>query len=132
MAAGKYDFSIEQGASFSIVFTYKDNNDVPVDLTGWCARLTWLTNTGITQVFTSENTDPALYSIACDSAGNVTFKIPAIVTNNYNFTNAKYDLELESTEDLYSGGGKVVVRLLYGKVTLNKRYSQYATNLECQ
>ena len=41
MAAGKYDFSIEQGSSFKIDFIYKDQNKTPVDLTNWCARLSW-------------------------------------------------------------------------------------------
>lgn len=41
MPAGKYDFSIEQGSSFKIDFVYKDQNKTPVDLTNWCARLSW-------------------------------------------------------------------------------------------
>ena len=41
MAAGKYDFSIEQGSSFKIDFIYKDQNKTPVDLTSYCARLSW-------------------------------------------------------------------------------------------
>lgn len=44
MAASKYDFSIEQGTSFKLSLRYKDAAGVPIDLTGWCARLIWKTN----------------------------------------------------------------------------------------
>jgi hypothetical protein len=131
MAAGKYDFSIEQGSSYSVTFTYNDADNNPVDLTNWCARISWLTNDGNTQVFTSENTDPSLYNLTCGPSGEVVFQIPATVTNGYTFNSAKYDLELESPTDLYTGGGNIVVRVLYGKITLVKRYSLYTSNLEC-
>ena len=50
------------------------------------------------------------------------------------FTNAKYDLELQSDTDHYasgSGGGKFTTRLLYGTVTVNKRFSKSSTALDC-
>ena len=55
MAASKYDFSIEQGSSFKLSLVYKDDNNNPIDLTNWCARLIWKTNTNITQTFSTEN-----------------------------------------------------------------------------
>jgi hypothetical protein len=39
MAASKYDFAIEQGTSFRLSLIYKDVNNTPINLTGWCARL---------------------------------------------------------------------------------------------
>lgn len=39
MAAGKKDFILDQGATWAPVITYKDPSGIPVDLTGWDARL---------------------------------------------------------------------------------------------
>lgn len=134
MAASLYDFSIEQGSSFKMTIVYKDANGTPVDIRDWCARLTWTTNIGDTTTFTTENSNPALYnfSIANDDSGTITFEIPADVTNGYSFKSAKYDLELQSDDDIYTGGGKYTTRILYGTVTILSRYSQYSSSLECQ
>ena len=45
MAASKYDFAIEQGSSFKLSIIYKDANGIAIDLTNYCARLVWKTNT---------------------------------------------------------------------------------------
>lgn len=132
MAASKYDFAIEQGTSFKISLIYKDANSIPIDLTNWCARLIWKTNTNITQVFTSENTDYNVYKFIIDEPnGKLTLMLPAETTNSFNFTTAKYDLELQSPDDLYSGGGKYTTRLLFGIINIVKRYSQSNNQLDC-
>lgn len=132
MAASKYDFAIEQGTSFKISLIYKDANGDPINLTNWCARLIWKTNTNITFVFSSENPDHNVYKFEIDpSAGKLTLMIPSNTTNSFNFNTAKYDLELQSPDDLYSGGGKYTTRLLFGTVTIVKRFSQSGTQLEC-
>jgi hypothetical protein len=132
MAASKYDFKIEQGSSFKFSLIYKDADNNPVDLTDWCARLTWKTNTGTTQIFSTENLDYTLYKFTIDPLnGKITFLLPASTTNNFNFTTSKYDLELSSPDDLYSGGGKYTVRILYGTILIVKRFSQSNNTLEC-
>lgn len=132
MAASKYDFAIEQGSSFKISLVYKDPNGDPINLTNWCARLIWKTNTNNTQVFTTENDDYGVYKFTIDEAvGKLTLMIPANKTNQFTFNTAKYDLELQSPDDLYGGGGKYIIRLLYGTVTIVKRFSQSGTLLEC-
>ena len=132
MAASKYDFSIEQGSSFKISFKYKDINAQPINLFGWCGRLSWKTNTNINQTFTTENLLTGVYKFEIDeSAGKLTLMIPASTTNQFIFNTAKYDLELQSPNDLYDGGGKQVIRLLYGTVTIVKKFSQNSTALEC-
>lgn len=133
MAATKYDFSIEQGTSFRMSITYQDSNKQPINIENYCARLVWTTDTGVTQVFTSENNDLSLYKLSIDgTTGKITLLLPASTTNNFNFGNAKYDLEIKSDEDLYEGGGKQIARLLYGKVTLIKRNSMNTTEITCQ
>jgi len=132
MAASKYDFSIEQGTSFKISLIYKDQNSNPVDLTNWCARLVWKTNTNITQTFSSINQDISVYKFTIDPvAGKLTLMIPANTTNTFNFNTAKYDLELQSPDDLYSGGGKYTTRLLFGTINVVKRFSQSSQTLSC-
>lgn len=132
MAASKYDFSIEQGSSFKLSLVYKDENNNPIDLTNWCARLTWKTNTNTTQTFSTENIDYSVYKFSTEPLiGKLTLLIPASTTNSFNFNNAKYDLELQSDDDLYSGGGKYIIRLIYGTVSIVKRFSQSSTLLEC-
>lgn len=133
MAASKYDFSIEQGSSFKLSLVYKDNNKNIIDITNWCARLTWKTNTAVTQVFTTENTDSSLYSFNIDGPnGKLTLLLPASTTNSFNFYSAKYDLELQSPDELYAGGGNYTVRLLYGTVNIVGRFSRSGQTLDCQ
>jgi hypothetical protein len=57
--------------------------------------------------------------------------IPANTTNSFNFNTAKYDLELQSPDDLYAGGGRYTTRLLFGIVNIVKRFSQNNDILEC-
>lgn len=132
MSAGNYDFKIEQGTSFTLSLVYKDNLGNVVNLTDYCARLIWKTNTGITQIFTTDNNDYSQYKFSIDAPnGQLSLKWPAHTTNDFDFKNAKYDLELQSPAELYPGGGKVTLRILSGIVTIIKRYSQAASNLEC-
>jgi len=133
MSAAKYDFAIEQGTSFRLSLIYKDGDGNPIPLNDWCARLTWKTNIGDTQVFTSHNEDSSLYSFEIDGPeAKLTLLFPASTTNDFNFSNAKYDLELQSPDELYTGGGKYTIRILFGTLSITKRYSQSDSNLECE
>lgn len=132
MAASKYDFKIEQGSSFKFSLIYKDSEGNPVDLTNWCARFTWRTNTGSTQVFSTENMDFSIYKFTIDALnGKLTFLLPSSTTNGFDFSSAKYDLELSSPDEIYLGGGKYTIRILYGTIVVIKRFSQSNATLEC-
>ena len=132
MAASKYDFSIEQGSSFKLSLVYKDDSGNPIDLTNWCARLTWKTNTNLTQTFSTENIDYSVYKFSIEPLiGKITLMIPASTTNSFTFNAAKYDLELQSDDNLYIGGGKYIIRLIYGTINIVKRFSQSSSLLEC-
>lgn len=132
MPAAEYNFSVEQGSSFKLALVYKDDSGSPINITGWCARLIWKTNANITQVFTTENIDYSVYKFTIDGAnGKLTLLFPASTTNSFAFTNAKYDLELQSDDDFYSEGGKYIIRILYGTVTILKRKSKTDTLLDC-
>lgn len=132
MSATKYDFNIEQGTSFRLSLVYKDNSGTPIDLTNWCARLVWKTDKNITQSFITTNTDYSVYKFTIEPLlGKLTLLIPPETTNSFNFARARYDLELQSDDDLYSGGGKNIIRLLYGNIALIKRYSNTDVLLDC-
>lgn len=132
MAASKYDFAIEQGTSFKLSLIYKDANGTPINLTGWCARLAWKTNTNNLQIFSSDNADHSVYKFIIDDInGKLTLMFPSNTTNLFNFNTAKYDLELRSPDDLYDGGGKYTTRLLFGTINIVKRFSQTPSSLEC-
>ena len=132
MPASKYDFTIEQGTSFKLSLVYKDSQGNAMDLTNWCARLIWTNSYGITQTFITTNTDFSIYKFTIEpSNGRLVLMIPPETTNTFNFNRAKYDLELQSDDDFYSGGGKDIIRLLYGTITISQRYSDSDELLEC-
>jgi len=131
MSAKIHNFLIEQGSSFRLSLTYKDNNNAPIDLTGYCARLIMKTNSGEQKIFNSGETNSE-YKFTIDAAQGVfTLLISASATNDYDFNSAKYDLEIQTPQDLYTGGGKYTLRILYGTVNIIKRFSQHSTALEC-
>jgi hypothetical protein len=133
MPAALYDFKIEQGTSFKLSLVYKDNNEVPINITGWCARLSWLTDDGTSQAFITTNEDLELYKFEIfGSEGKLLLQFPAAITNDFTFNSAKYDLELQSPSEIYSGGGNDIIRLIYGTITISKRYSEEVSVLECQ
>jgi hypothetical protein len=132
MAATQYNFNIEQGSSFRLAFTYKDSNGDIIDLTNYCARLTMKIGSEEYKVFSTLETNFDEYKFTIDGPqGTMNLLLPASTTNDYNFNSAKYDLELQSPQDLYVGGGKYTIRVLYGTITLIKRFSQSTTLLEC-
>jgi hypothetical protein len=64
--------------------------------------------------------------------GKLLLQLPAQTTNSFIFNKAKYDLELESPHDMYSGGGKELIRLIFGTVKITHRFSENETLLDCQ
>lgn len=132
MPASQYPIYIEQGSSFRLSIIYKDSNGNIIDLSDYCARLTWKTTSGEIYSFSTTNTNYNDYKFTIDGInGQILLLIPINTTNSYNFTSAKYDLELQSPTDLYTGGGKQTLRILYGTVTLLKRYSDTNSILDC-
>jgi hypothetical protein len=132
MSATKYNFNIEQGSSFRLSLVYKDSSGNAMDLTNWCARLVWYTDTKNTQTFTTTNLDYTIYKFTIDPIfGKLTLLMPPETTNALNFDTAKYDLELQSDYSLYNGSGNDVIRLLYGTINVLKRFSKTEDVLDC-
>ena len=72
MAASQYDFKVEQGSSFKLQLIYKDSNSNPINLSGYCARITWNTNLNATQTFTTENADYSTYKFELNTPVTLT------------------------------------------------------------
>jgi hypothetical protein len=121
MPAAEYNFSIEKGTAFVIAFEYRDDQQIPIDITNWCARLRWIEDQAenpTIRTFTT-NTRNNEYEFVIDpKLGKIILKIPAAITAQYNFNSARYDFELQEPNDLYSGGGKKIFRILQGTVSL--------------
>ena len=131
MGAASYNFNIEQGSSFSIAFTYKDDTNTIVDISNWCARMILTTSDNQTITYSSGTTNSE-YKMSIDGPnGKILLLLPASSTNNFTFKTAKYDLELESDDPLYTGGGNYTDRILYGTITIVKRNSHNSTAMEC-
>lgn len=123
MAAGKYNFVIEQGATFERTITFTDSSGDPVDLTDYGARMQIRPTTtsdvyyfNISSTPTSDGTGMVLGG----TSGTVALTISAYSSSLVDFNEAFYDLEL------YSGSGvsEYVIRLMEGNVTLKKNVTR--------
>ena len=110
MAAGTLDFTIEQGATFNLLLTWKIN-DVPVNLTNWTARLQARVDVEDTETvltLTTENggitLGGALGTISLDRTAAQTTLLPA---GTY-----VYDLELVASN-------ATVTRLVQGELDIS-------------
>tara|TARA_B100001939_G_scaffold343947_1_gene357493 strand:- start:1582 stop:2013 length:432 start_codon:yes stop_codon:yes gene_type:complete len=121
MPAANYNFTLEKGTAFVISFEYKDNNENVIDLTNWVARLRWKDNNDVIKTFITDTRSSEYEFIITPADGKISLKIPASQTASYDFTTAVYDLELQEPNDLYSGGGKKVFRILEGTITVQAR-----------
>ena len=123
MAAGKYSFVIEQGATTDFEVQYKDSTGTPVNLANYSARMQIRSDYGSSGTL-YENLSSSLFSDGTGlnlsgssgtnplSSGSIGIFISAATSSNFTFGEARYDLELVS--------GSYVTRLLEGKVKLSK------------
>lgn len=114
--AGKLDLTIEQGTTFSVTLTYTDVDGIPIDLTGYSARMQ--IRSTVDSTITIHELTTALTTITLGgAAGTVLLEISDSDTESFTFSVAVYDLELISA-------GGVVSRLVEGKVTLSKEVTR--------
>ena len=133
MAAGLYNFTIEQGATLSFEIQYKDNNSTPIDLTGYSAKMeiasaysgsasrtVYATLTSsLGDTYTKDTGSEFLSLSGSDlttpvTSGSIGIYIGWARTNELIFTSsAVYDLELTV--------GTERTRLLQGQVQLSKQ-----------
>jgi len=128
MAAGKYSFTIEQGATTDFEIVYKDANGDRIDLSNYQARMQiralqtgsgdiYLTlssslqddGTGLNMSGSNGTTSPV--------SGAIGIYISAVTSSELNFAQGYYDLEIATG----SGADATVTRLLEGVVKLSQQ-----------
>ena len=121
MAAGNYTFIIEQGATTDFQVDWKDSSGAKVDLTNYSARMHIRSNYGSTLICglsSSLSADGTGLNLSGSNSqnpptsGSIGIFISAASSSAFTFSEAKYDLELQS--------GSHVTRLLQGKIKLSK------------
>jgi hypothetical protein len=134
MAAGKYSFTIEQGATLDFEIQYKDSTSTPIGLSGYTGKMqirSGYSGSGTTYLtFTSSLGDTYTKtsgSVFLSFSGSNLSTIPAsgsigvyagwAATDALTFTDtAYYDLEITS--------GSMRIRLLEGQVKLDRQVTQ--------
>tara|TARA_R100001591_G_C4210066_1_gene146193 strand:+ start:103 stop:516 length:414 start_codon:yes stop_codon:yes gene_type:complete len=133
MAAGKFSFIIERGATTEFEIIYKDSAGTPVDLSGHIAKMQIKdqrpgeTATTFVSLSSSLSADEdyskteavSFISISGSnltnpvSSGSLGVYIGHAVTNDFTFSKGVYDIELTS--------GSIRTRLLEGNVTVTQQ-----------
>lgn len=110
MAAGTYDIICEQGATFVRTLVWQDENEAPINLYGYTARMQVRPTVQSATVLVSLTT--ANGGIALTAAtGTITLSMPASMTDTLPARRAVYDLEIVSSTG-------VVTRLVEGTFTI--------------
>lgn len=110
MSAGLYTLTIEQGATLSLVLTYKDSSGNLVNLTGYTARMSLRSTFDAAAAILSLTTENSRISLG-GAAGTITLTVSATDTAALTAPQSGvYDLELVS--------GSTVTRLIQGTFTV--------------
>jgi hypothetical protein len=115
MSAGIYNDTIDQGATYTLVVVYKDENDTPINLAGYTAFMQ------LREDFNSATADLTLSTanggITITAAqGKLTIVATATQTGALTADAYLYDIELVN--------GPVVIRLLQGQMTVNSEVTR--------
>lgn len=130
MAAGRYTFVIEQGATLDMELRYKDSTGTPIDLTGYWGRMQLRPTIDSSNVYltlsSSLNADGTGLNFSGSagtnplSSGSIGIFVSAYTSSLLTFNEAFYDLELYSGNQNYP----YVTRLLEGKIKLSKEVTR--------
>ena len=127
MPAGRYNFLVEQGATFQLELQYKDSNNNPINLSGYSGRLqirqTVPSTTVLLCLSSSLRPDGTGINFSGSNgttpptSGSIGIYISAVSSSQLTFDQAVYDLEVESSSGF-------VTRLLEGNVQLSKEVTR--------
>lgn len=109
--AGIYDIEIEQGATWSLLLTYKDGAGNVVDLTGYTARMQARPFARSPKIILERSTQAGTILLG-GQAGTVTIKATAAETAALKAGTGAYDVELYSPI-------ATTIRLIQGKFTIS-------------
>jgi len=125
MAAGKYSFIIEQGATTNFQINWTDESGSAVNLNGYQGRMqirTSYESSPLLSLSSSLTTDGTGINLSGSngttplSSGSIAVYISAASSSLLDFNEALYDLEMVN--------GNEVTRLLEGKVKLSKNVTR--------
>ena len=130
MAAGKYNFAIQQGDTVDFTINYKDSSGNPIDLTNYQARMQIRPTAGSPTVIASLSSsldndgtginmtpqDPTSLLTLPKSSGSLQVVISAASSSAFDFRVAQYDLEIVS--------GSFVEKIIRGNVSLRKEVTR--------
>lgn len=109
MTAGAYNITIEQGATYSQVFTWKID-DNPVDITGYVVRMKLKATKKVSEIISLTSPSNGI-TLNSPTTGQFTISMSATTTESLVDGKYLYDIELQSP-------GGVVTRLLRGEATI--------------
>ena len=126
MAAAKYSFTIEQGATLDFQIDWTDESGSAIDLTGYEARMQIRPQVQSNEVFISLTSDLQPDGTGINlhggngrqpfESGSIGVYISAYSSSLLSFDKAVYDLEMVS--------GNYVTRLMEGYVNLSKNVTR--------
>jgi len=112
MSAGRYDITIDQGATFTLILRWKDSLGAVIPLTGYSARMMMRKCKDSETPFIDVDTVSGELVIT-EVDGQIDVTIPAADTEAITEAFGVYDLEIED-------GSGVVTRLLEGEVAISR------------
>ena len=110
MPAGIYNIPAEQGATFTRVLTWRDENDALIDLTAYTARMQVRADYASTTTVLSLTTENGKITLG-GAAGTITLLVSAADMAAVSGASFVYDLELVN--------GATVTRLVQGNFAVN-------------
>lgn len=110
MPAGTYNITAEQGATFSRVLTWRDENDALINLTGYTARMQVRADYASPTAALSLTTENGKITLG-GALGTVTLLVSAADMAAVSGASFVYDLEMVN--------GSNVTRLVQGNFTVN-------------
>ena len=110
--AGQKNFEVDQNTTFSFIVEYKDNNGLPIDLTGATAKMQVRDTKGGSKLAFSL-TSPSGGIIIDPTNGKLTIKITPTQTNKLFYPKSSYDIMITD-----SNANKI--KLLEGFMTLSR------------
>ena len=116
MAATTYDFTIEQGATFSLTFRWKDTAGNIINLSGFTARAQFRYAKLDDEILLSMTTENGRIILG-GAAGTIQILLDAATTAAIDWTTARYDLELQDAAGF-------VTRLVEGKVKVSNEVTR--------
>lgn len=116
MAAGQYNFDIEQGVAFARIMNLKDANGDTMNLTGYSARMQIRPYVSSDEVLIEATTANSKLIIT-PLTGVLTLSLSAADTGLLVYTKSVYDIEL-----INSAG--IPVRLLQGEINVSREVTR--------